>query len=174
VNTVADAKHIMSATKYGAKCGGTRSSPPYRLSLGISDTPIDKAKSLHENQNDQAAVVIQIESLEGLNNLDEILTQVPEIDAVWLGNIDCRVSMGLRWEAGVVPNEPEWQDTVARFKQIMKKHNKPSGGFALGPPEKMRMMGEGKAMVFVAVDTVALLGMVDELKKARQVFSHAN
>lgn len=174
VNTVAEAKYILSATKYGAKYGGTRSAPPYRLIQGVTDTPLVKSKSIHENQNEQAAVVIQIESLEGLNNLDSILTEAPEIDAVWLGAIDCRVSMGLRWEAGVVPTEPEWQDTVAKFKNIMKKHNKPSGGFALGPPEKMRMMGEGKAMVFVAVDAVALLGMVDELKKARQVFSLPN
>lgn len=174
VNTVAQAKHIVSSTKYGTKYGGTRSAPPYRLIQGITDTPIDGSKSVHENQNDQAAVVIQIESLEGLDNLDSILSEVPDIDAVWLGAIDCRVSMGLRWQAGVVPTETEWQEAVAKFKDIMKKHDKPSGGFALGPAEKMRAMGEDKAFVFVAVDVIALLGIVDELKKARQVFSLPN
>ncbi|KAI9044654.1 uncharacterized protein KD926_011624 [Aspergillus affinis] len=174
VNTVADAKHIVASTKYGARCGGTRSAPPYRQVQGITDTPIDPSKSVHENQNDQAAVVIQIKSLEGLSNLDAILTDVPEIDAVWLGTIDCRVSMGLRWEAGVVPTEPEWQDTLAQFKAIMKKHYKPAGGFALGPPEKMRGMGEGKALIFCAVDVTALLTVVYELKKARQVFALSN
>ena len=174
VNTVTEAKHMVSSSKYGTKHGGTRSAPPYRLIQGITDTPINRFRSVHENQNDQAAVVIQIESLEGLDNLDSILSEVPEIDAVWLGAIDCRVSMGLRWETGIVPTEPEWQETVAKFKDIMKKHDKPSGGFALGSEEKMRVMGEGKAFVFVAVDVIALLSTVDELKKARQVFSLAN
>ncbi|KAJ5535354.1 hypothetical protein N7527_001608 [Penicillium freii] len=174
VNTVAQAKHVLSATKYGTKCGGTRSAAPYRLIQGITDTPIDKSKSVHENQNDQAAVMIQIESLEGLANLDSILTEVPEIDAVWLGAIDCRVSMGLRWESGVVPTEPQWLEIVAQFQNTMEKHDKPSGGFAMGPPEKMRAMGKGKALGIVAADTVALLSMVEELKKARQIFSLAS
>ncbi|KAA8644436.1 hypothetical protein EYZ11_009354 [Aspergillus tanneri] len=174
VNTVAEAKHVVSSTKYGAKCGGTRSAPPYRLIQGITDTPIDKTKSIHENQNDQAAIVIQIESLEGLNNLDSILSEVPEIDAVWFGIIDCRVSMGLRWESGVVPTEPEWQEALAKFGNIMRKHNKPCAGFALGPPEKMRAMGEGKSLVFVAVDVLALLSIVADLENAHQVFVPAN
>lgn len=171
VNTVADAKHIMSASKYGAKRGGTRSAPPFRLIQGLTDTSIDRSQTVHENQNDQAAVVIQIESLEGLNNLDAILTEVPEIDAVWFGAIDCRVSMGLPWQAGFAPTEPEWLEKVAMFKAIAKKHDKPSGAFALGPAEKMRAMGDGKSFVFVAVDVLALLSTVDELKKAREVFS---
>lgn len=171
VNTVSEAKSIMASTKYGPKYGGTRSAPPYRLMQGITDTPIDRSKSVHENQNEQAAVVIQIETLEGLSNLDAILSEVPEIDAVWLGTIDCRVSMGLRWESGVSLTEPEWKETVAKFKTIMKKHNKPAAGFAVGPPDKMRATGEGKGLAFVAVDVVALLGVVDELKKARQIFS---
>ncbi|KAJ5585113.1 uncharacterized protein N7459_004913 [Penicillium hispanicum] len=169
VNTVAEAKHIISASKYGRKWGGTRSAPPFRLIQGFTDTPIDESKSIHENMNDQAAVVIQIESLEGVNNLDAILTEVPDIDAVFLGALDCRVSMGL---AGM-PDEPEWHETLAKFNSILKKHNMPCGGLALGPPETMRAMGQGKAMMFVAADTIALQGTVEELKKAREIFALA-
>lgn len=170
VNTVAEAQHIVSAAKFGARQRGTRSAPPYRLIPGVTDACIDKDKTIHENLNEQAAIVIQIESLEAINNLDAILTEVPEVDAVWLGTIDCRVSMGLHCESGRATDEPEWTEAVAKFRAIVRKHNKPSGGFALGSPERMRAMGQGKALIFVAIDVAALMSTVDELKQARQLF----
>src|SRR5271168_4206164 len=96
VDTVEQAKHIVSAAKFGAKHGGTRSAPPARLMPGLSDIPHDPSKTIWENLNEQAAIIIQIESLEGINNLDAILTEVGNhIDAVWIGSLDARVSMGL-------------------------------------------------------------------------------
>jgi 2-keto-3-deoxy-L-rhamnonate aldolase RhmA len=38
VNTVEECKHVIAATKYGAKIGGTRSAPPMRLLFGVCDT----------------------------------------------------------------------------------------------------------------------------------------
>jgi 4-hydroxy-2-oxoheptanedioate aldolase len=51
VNTVAEAKHIVSAAKFGANRCGTRSAPPYRLIPGVTDAPMDKSQSIHENMN---------------------------------------------------------------------------------------------------------------------------
>lgn len=46
--------------------------------------------------NDQAAIIIQIESELGAQNLDAILAAVgDQIDAVWMGTLDMRVTMGL-------------------------------------------------------------------------------
>ena len=86
-----------------------------------------------ENQNQQAALFIQVESLEGINNLDDILTTVGEhIDSVSLGNLDCRVSMGL---PGFWGEEPEWIQAMDTLKATLSKHNKPYSGLALGDDE---------------------------------------
>ena len=96
VDTVEQAQDIVAAAKFGARNSGKRSAPPYRWLPNISMQHCNPSFSFWENQNQQAAVFIQVESLEGINKLDEILTAVGEhIDSVWLGNLDCRVSMGL-------------------------------------------------------------------------------
>lgn len=171
VDTVAQAKHVISAAKFGARNSGTRSAPPFRFVPGVTDTSIDGSKTFHQNLNEQAAVIIQIESLEGINNLDDILTEVPQIDACWLGTLDCRVSMDLAGNGGMGGPEQEWQDAVATYERIMKKHNKPRAGFAFGPPEVMRSMGQKKSFVVTAADVVALAGMAENLSGAREVFT---
>jgi 2-keto-3-deoxy-L-rhamnonate aldolase RhmA len=168
VNTVEEARHVVSAAKFGSKHNGTRSAPPFRLLPGLTDTPIDPSMSVFENVNSQAAVIIQIESLEAINNLDAILTEVPDIDAVWLGSLDCRTSMGL---SGMAGNEPEWLETVAKYKSILKKHDMPDSGVAIGPPEIQAAAGKGKAFVVVTGDVPTLMAGFGELQSARQLFS---
>lgn len=168
VDTVAQAKHVVSAAKFGTKQNGSRSAPPFRLIPGLTDIPLDASKSIHENLNNQAAIMIQIESLEGIQNLDAILTEVPDIDAVWLGTLDARVSMNLPGNGGMGGAEPEWTNAVAQFQDVMKKHNKPSAGFAFGPT--MAQMGQDKSFIVVAADVMALGGMGQGLVEAKNVF----
>jgi 2-keto-3-deoxy-L-rhamnonate aldolase RhmA len=169
VDTVAQAKHVVSSAKFGTKQNGTRSAPPFRLIPGLTDIPVDASRTIHENLNDQAAIMIQIESLEGINNLDAILTEVPDIDAVWLGTLDARVSMNLSGNGGMGGAETEWTDAVAKFEATLKKHNKPYAGFALGP--NMKQMAAGKSFVLVAADVMALGMLGQGLAEAKAVFS---
>ena len=168
VDTVEQAQHIVSAAKYGSKIKGTRSAPPARLMPGFSDMCIDPSATLHENVNRQAAVIIQIESLRGMQNLDAILTECGEhIDSVWLGSLDARVSMGL---PGVLGQEPEWLEAVALYESALKKHNKPASGLALGPPEMKAAMARGKSFMVTGSDFNALLGQTSELTHMRENF----
>ena len=167
VNTVEQAKHIVSAARYGAKNRGSRSVPPFRLLPGLTDTPFDPSRSIHDNLNDQAAIIIQIESLEGINNLDAILTECPEIDAVFLGTLDCRVSMGIG-PGSLMGEEPEWLEALATYEAALDKHDKPRSGIVLGP--EMRHLHKGKALMFVSTDVRALTGMMGELAEARSIF----
>jgi 4-hydroxy-2-oxoheptanedioate aldolase len=167
VETVEQAKHIVSSGKYGTKYSGSRSAPPFRLLPGISDAPFNPKMSVFENTNHQAAIIIQIESLKGIDNLDDILTAVPDIDAVWLGSLDCRLSMGLE---GLGGGEPEWLEAFEKYKSILRKHDKPSSGLALGTPEQKLKMGEGRAFVVTSADVAALLGHLGELYSAREIF----
>jgi len=150
VDTVEQAQHIVSAAKFGAIRKGTRSAPPARFMPGLSDTPVDPSRTLHECLNDQAAIIIQIETVEGIHNLDDILTECGEyIDSVWLGSLDARVSMGLSGMGGV---EPEWLEAVALFESTLTKHNQAVSGFSLGPPEVRAVLSKGKSFLMVAAD----------------------
>lgn len=169
VDTVEQARHVISAAKFGTRSHGTRSAPPFRLLPGLTDNPINPAQTIFENLNDQAAIVIQIESLTGINNLDAILTACPEIDACWLGTIDARVSMNLNANTGQGA-EPEWLEAVAKYESVMAKHDKPKGAFAIGPDEVVQRMGRNKAMVFSGVDVVALAGLYGTLMKSKDLF----
>ena len=169
VNTVAEARHAVSSAKYGVKNNGTRSAPPFRLIPGVSAIPSDPSKTIHENVNHQAAIMIQIETAEAIDNLDAILTEVPEIDVVWPGILDISVSMGLDAPWVGEPN-PEFVQAMAKFESTLKKHGKPRGGQALGGPEAMGEQGKNNSISFVAVDVLALAGLAELIPAARKVF----
>jgi 4-hydroxy-2-oxoheptanedioate aldolase len=170
VNTVEEAKHIVAGAKFGTKFRGARSAPPFRLVPGITDTCYDESKTIHENWNEQAAIIIQIESLEGIKNLDAILTEVPEIDCVWLGPLDVRVSMGLQGFGVDGADEEEWIAAQKIYYDTIAKHNKPSSGLALGSPQRRQEMGKGKCFVISCTDVSSLMGTLGELAEARQMY----
>lgn len=114
--------------------------------------------------------MIQIETLEAIHNLDDILTQVPDIDAVWLGTLDARVSMDLPANGGMGGTEQEWVDAVATYERVMAKHGMAKAGFAFGPPEVMQKMASDKSFIVVAADVIALGGLLGDLANARTTF----
>jgi 4-hydroxy-2-oxoheptanedioate aldolase len=170
VNTVEEAQHVVSSSKFGSDVRGTRSAPPFRLLPGLSDTPLDPSKSIHKNTNDQAVVMIQIETLEGVNNLDDILTQVPDIDSVWLGTFDLQVSMGLNpTMQSREQKDPAYQEAVAKYKRICAKHNIPKGGFALGSPEDVKAAAGDNVFIVVGSDVLGILGQAAMLQQAKEL-----
>jgi 4-hydroxy-2-oxoheptanedioate aldolase len=173
VETVEDARHITSAAKFGANINGTRSVPPARFMPGLSDIVLQSDKTLWQNLNDQAAIIIQIESLRAIINLDDILTECGDhIDSVWLGSLDARASMGL---PGMSGTEPEWLAAVATFDAALRKHDKPYSGFSIpGPPEVMKAAGERKSMLAIGTDISGLMMQIDVLNDARKNFPIRN
>jgi 4-hydroxy-2-oxoheptanedioate aldolase len=169
VETVEQARHVVSSSKYGTKYNGTRSCPPFRLIQGLTDAPCDpKLGDLHVNLNHQAAIMIQIETLQGVHNLDDILTAVPDIDIVWLGSLDARISMNLAAFGG---GEPEWEAAVKLFNDTCKKHNKPRANFSFNKGEALKKDSEGLALMLISADVVRLGGMYQELAEARSAFT---
>jgi len=140
---------------------------------GLSDTPVHPERSLHECVNDQAAIVIQIETLEGIKNLDAILTECGEyIDSVWLGSLDARISMGY---SGLGGAEPEWLEALALFESTLAKHNQAYSGFSLGPPEAKAMLSKGKSFLMVAADFFSIVGSgCADLAEARKIYPAKN
>lgn len=144
--------------------------PPFRYVQGVTDMRIDDDKDIWHNLNEQAAVMIQIESLVGIDNLDDILTQVPDIDMVWLGSIDARVSMGLPTRG----QEPVWLEAVEKFQAVLKKHNKPYAGFAFGPTSNLPKATAGMSMALVTSDTEQLMRMRMHLGEAKAILALKN
>ncbi|OBT68551.1 hypothetical protein VE03_01732 [Pseudogymnoascus sp. 23342-1-I1] len=173
IETVEDAKHVVSAAKFGKKINGTRSAPPGRWLPGISDIGVNSELTLWENLNNQAAIIIQVESKQAVDNLDDILTECGEhIDAVWLGSLDCRVSMGL---PGFWGEEPEFLEVLETVNRTLRKHDMPYAGAAMGTPEQVQAMGAGKAFVAVQGDVFSLLGAAAEsLSKGRELLPAVN
>ncbi|PQE07882.1 aldolase citrate lyase family protein [Rutstroemia sp. NJR-2017a WRK4] len=168
VDTVEQAKHIVSAAKFGASRNGKRSAPPARYLFGISDTPLDPSLTLWESLNNQAAIVIQIESLEGIHNLDAILTECGEhIDSVWLGSLDARASMGL---PGVWGDEKEWMDALKIYEGTLAKHDKPASGLALGTMEQKLAMGRGRSFMVSGSDVFTLTMQAMDAKEMKDNF----
>jgi 4-hydroxy-2-oxoheptanedioate aldolase len=176
VNTVEEAKRIVAGAKYGTKYRGARSAPPYRFVPDLTDTCYDKSMSLYENMNEQAAIIIQIESLEGINNLDAILTEVPEIDCVWIGTLDTRVSMGLPMSVGSrapSPNafkEEEWIAAMKTYKAALEKHNKPHSGLVFGDLETRMEKSKGMSFMIPCADVVSIMGTMSVLAEARKIY----
>ncbi|KAK2042082.1 HpcH/HpaI aldolase/citrate lyase family protein [Colletotrichum somersetense] len=174
VETVEQAKHVLSSAKYGTKQRGTRSAPPFRLIPFLTDTPYDPSRDLHKCLNDQAAVMIQIETAEGVHNLDAILTECPDIDVVWFGTLDCRISMNLEGKmGGMGASEPEWLEISKVFFDTMDKHDKPYAGFAFGAPpfgspEKIKEAAKRMSLIAVSADVLHLSAMAEDLRLARE------
>ena len=167
LETVEQAKHVVSAAKFGTRQNGTRSAPPFRMVPGLTDQGADGQRDVWQNLNDQAAIMVQIESLEGINNLDAILTEVPDIDVVWLGSLDCRISMNLPGNFGHGA-ESEWLAAVETFNSVMKKHDKPRAGFCLAPGEELTKMGHDNVLLVHAADVLKLYEMGPQLLAARE------
>jgi 4-hydroxy-2-oxoheptanedioate aldolase len=174
VETVEQCRHVLSSAKFGTRQNGTRSAPPFRFVPGVTDHPFDSTRDLHKCLNDQAAVMIQIESLEGVRNLDAILTACPDVDLVWFGSLDCRVSMNLPGNFGLGGDEPEWKEAAELFESTMKKHDKPRGGFAFagapfGTPEGLTKAAEYMSFMGVSADVLHLWHMAQDLSQAREL-----
>ncbi|KAK1675533.1 HpcH/HpaI aldolase/citrate lyase family protein [Colletotrichum godetiae] len=175
VETVGQAKHAISAAKFGIAQNGTRSLPPFRLVPGLTDTPYDQ-RDLHKCLNDQAAIMIQIESEQAVKNLDEILIACgSDIDIVWFGTLDARVSMNLEAKmGGIGASEPEWVKVSKLFFDTIDEHDKPYAGFAFGgppygSPEVLKKAAERMSLVMISADVVHLGAMAKDLQQAREL-----
>lgn len=173
VETVEQAKHVLSAAKYGTKQNGSRSAPLFRLIPFLTDTPYDPNSDIHKCVNNQAAVMIQIESAEGVRNLDAILTECPDIDVVWLGSLDARVSMNLPANMGG-QDEPEWLKIKKLFFETIDRHDKPYAGFAFtsplyGSPEAIKEAAKRMSLISMSADVMHLGAMAMDLQQAREL-----
>jgi len=153
VNTVEEAEQAVQRGMYAPR--GSRSSGPVRAA------PV-QGPEYAEVANDHVAIVPMIETVEAVDNLDEILA-VDGVDAIYVGPMDLGVSMGL----GRGTTDPSFFDALGRIVERCVAHGVVPGIHA-NPEVVQNRFERGYRMVTVQSDLTAMrLGLVDGLAAGR-------
>lgn len=111
-------------------------------------------QTAHEN----ICLLIQIESVTGLENLDEIL-KIEGIDGVFIGAVDLSATMGYQGN----PNHPEVQKAVVDAIQRIRASGKAAGILSTQHEAIQKYLALGTEFVAVGVDTSVLMNSLREL-----------
>lgn len=104
--------------------------------------------------NDEIMIIVQIESAEALQHLDEILS-VPGIDVAFVGPNDLHAQLGL------VPSsdgaEPEFLLALERVKVAARKYNTALGIFSSDGEAARTRISQGFQMISVTTDVSSMI-----------------
>ena len=140
INSREDAEKLVAWTHYPPE--GTRSFGPIRgLLYGGPDYP--------EHANDTIVVFAMIETREGLDNLEEILS-VPGLDAVYIGPSDLSLALGCRPAFDDV--EPPVAEAIEMIAAKAKEYGKVAGCHNGTPQYALRRIEMGFQFVTIASD----------------------
>lgn len=160
LRTRADAERVVALAKYA---------PVGQRGLGGSTCPAGKYVGWPA-LTDQIAYVnrdlvigIQIETVEALEQLDEILS-VPRIDIAVVGNDDLSIGLGIPGQL----NNPRYTAAVMRVIEACQRHGV-LPGIAGGDPQWVRFWAErGMRMFWCGCDIVCMwLGLREQIRLAR-------
>ncbi|MBO1539269.1 4-hydroxy-2-oxoheptanedioate aldolase [Pseudomonas sp. OA65] len=105
-----------------------------------------------DKADEQMCLLVQIESREGLANLDAIAA-VDGVDGVFIGPADLSASMGFRGNPGHPDVQAAIEDAIARIRQA----GKAAGILSADETLARRYLELGAAFVAVGVDTTVLM-----------------
>ncbi|KAJ7717986.1 Pyruvate/Phosphoenolpyruvate kinase-like domain-containing protein [Mycena metata] len=180
IETVEEVSAAVAACRFPPT--GHRSYPPFTYLPGLTDaTP--EGESIYTLANKSIAIIPQIESRLGIQNIDAIM-QMDEVDALMIGGWfnslqselkgklmrntagDLRLDMGL--PVAFVGSEPEFVAALARAKEMSKKYGKKLVGAALGTAMVEQRLKEGFTVLISSIDLYTMaFGTVTDLQKAR-------
>jgi 4-hydroxy-2-oxoheptanedioate aldolase len=104
-----------------------------------------------QDVDNELCLIVQIESLRGLHNLDEILA-VEGIDAVFIGPSDLAATMGFLGN----PTHTEVQTAIERATDKIRAAGKPVGTLATTRTAARRYEAMGMQFIALGVDTLVL------------------
>ena len=142
VGNAAEAKALADACLYPPM--GKRSNGPIRAAM------YGEASSYQATANDEIMVIPMIETREGIDNIDEILS-VPGISGIYIGPSDMGLSLGM------IPildrEEPQILGIYEKLLASCKKHGKFAGLHNGTAAYAARMIGMGFRFVTIANDS---------------------
>ncbi len=152
VQTAHEAAAAVSAMRYGPQgmrgmAGMTRA------------TRYGKVDNYFATASDELCLVVQIETIEGLENL-EAIAQTDGVDAVFIGPADLSASMGFPGQMTHPQVDAAICDAIRRLVDI----GVPVGIMALVPDTAQRYMDKGASFVAVAVDLSLLANAAGKIR----------
>ncbi|KAJ5219194.1 HpcH/HpaI aldolase/citrate lyase family protein [Penicillium cinerascens] len=132
---------------------GDRSFPPAAL-VGEQQNRTPEGKTTYDVWDEHAAVICQIEDLEGLENVEEIC-RVPGVDGLFIGTGDLRMCLNLA-HGSVDGNEPVFLSALCKIRDAAKANNLPIMGFGISPAgvEFRREMGWNAFIIHGDIDAI--------------------
>lgn len=112
----------------------------------------------YQTAHEEICLLIQIESVKGLENLDEIL-KVDGIDGVFIGAVDLSATMELEGN----PNHPQVVKAVEEAIGKIRAAGKAAGVLSTANEYTQRYLDLGTEFVAVGVDTSVLINSLREL-----------
>lgn len=158
VNSASDAKNAVCAVKYPPT--GTRGVGLARAQGYGMDFEAYKAWV-----NTESVVVVQIESIEAVNNLEHILS-VDGIDSFIVGPYDLSASLGKPGDF----DHPDVKEALRRVMEVANRHNVVPGFHVIPPDvaELQKIIDKGYRFIGFSMDILYLGSKVgEELHKAR-------
>jgi len=153
VKTAAEAETIVRFARYppqGCRSVGLSRAHGYGMSF----------KSYIETANQDVAIILQIEHIEGVNNIEKIV-KVPGVDALLIGPYDLSGSMG---KIGQV-EDPEVQAKIDHVGRVCLDSGMALGIFTTQPRQAESFFEKGFTLVAAGIDVI-YLGQI--VKQARQ------
>lgn len=133
VGTEEEAQFIAQSTKYPPT--GKRGAA---FSIAHDDYQGGDIIAKMKSANEEALIIAQIETAEGLENVDKIAA-VEGIDVLWIGQFDLTNALGIPGEF----DHPKFEDAIQRVSAAAEKHNKFAGFMALNLDDARRMHASG-------------------------------
>ncbi|WVF66761.1 hypothetical protein IAT40_001503 [Kwoniella sp. CBS 6097] len=163
ISTVEQAKAAVKACRFPPH--GHRSFPPSAFQLGFNDGAPNGGGAF-ENWA-RAAVILQIEDVEGAENAEEIAA-VEQIDGLMVGPGDLALSLGLGFaDIGV---NPRWIELVTKITMAAKKHKLALLVPGMSAAQMGPQLAMGATMVCAANDGAILArGLRNELVEGRKI-----
>jgi 4-hydroxy-2-oxoheptanedioate aldolase len=144
VNTRAEAEAAVAGCKYPPR--GIRSHGPIRARLYGGRDYVGEADS-------ETLCIVQIETRESIENLDEILS-VPGVDVAYVGPADLSLSLGL--EPASDHEEPEFVEAIDSVLRACREHKVVPGMHAGTPAVGRKRLEQGFLMVEICDDAASL------------------
>ncbi len=153
VNSKAEAQRVVFSSKY----------PLYgRRSVGLSRAHKYGAAFTEyvENADRDLVIMIQIEHIDGVKNIDEILS-VKGIDSVFIGPYDLSASMGLTGQL----SHPDVRSAINLIKEKCRSTGMPYGIFGMTAESMATEPVEGCTFMLCGVDSAILVNSYGEMLK---------
>lgn len=149
VNNAGEMKRILDHAIYPPH--GKRSFGPFQAPFGrqLKVHPTGFAEYYDSAQDNGVAVLPIIESVEGLQNADEIL-QMDGVAGAFIGPYDLRLSMGL--PGGLDGAESSFNNALRKICAIGKRYGKMIGSMGIGAELAVRRADMGMTFLLTTVD----------------------